>query len=260
MISKTIGFRGLAYFQTNPCVPLDFSWFIHWVFIISINIYIFVFLFCCIIRMYWFASWDGTVGGLCLKCVCVCVLAWTTPKAKWEPIGKQFGSAVFTSGFGVSKSEATLRKNSVIMMFSTCFFLRLTCECWEWVVIASENQGMCQVVCQDTTRTWQSHWFLVLHFLIQSDPSLSGGFPHFSLSSHRQFDPSPMVCACTVYRICTQRGEETSPAQNIVLLVIGQKWALPWFWCHGKRMYLQRNPKRWLRNEGGPPLAKLAFE
>ena len=72
-------------------------------------------------------------------------------------------------------------------------------ECWEWVVIASENQGMCQVVCQDTTRTWQSHRFLVT-FLIQSDPSLSGGFPHFSLCSHRQFDPSPMVCVqCTEF-------------------------------------------------------------
>ena len=108
-----------------------FPWIYHglsieYLLYLCLFIHLFIYLLCCIIRMYSFASWDGTVGGLCLKCVCVCVLAWTTPKAKWEPIGKQFGSAVFTCGFGVSKSETTLRKNSVIMMFSTCFFLRLT--------------------------------------------------------------------------------------------------------------------------------------
>ena len=77
-------------------------------------------------------------------------------------------------------------------------------------------------------RTQQGHdkatGFWSFTFLIQSDPSLSGGFPHFSLCSHRQFDPSPMVCVCTVYRICTQRGFD--------YLIHFMEWACPWAKLH----------------------------
>ena len=56
-----------------------FPWIYHglsieYLLYLCLFIHLFIYLLCCIIRMYSFASWDGTVGGLCLKCVCVCLL------------------------------------------------------------------------------------------------------------------------------------------------------------------------------------------
>ena len=146
--------------------------------------------------MYSFASWDGTVGGLCLKCVCVCLL---------EPLQRQ--------------SESQSGNNLVVQFLPVDLgFLNLRQlwekTLWSWCLahVFSSGWRVLRVGRNRFRKSRDVSSCLSGHNKDMTKPQVFGhfpnpirsifvrGFPHFSLRSHRQFDPSPMVCVqCTEF-------------------------------------------------------------